>query len=72
MASATSIRRARKRHRCDGYACRGGGVQPGQLYRRHVMFPGDINSSKQPWVFRECAGCCAALGRPLEEARSLP
>ena len=52
--TTTKARTARTRHRCDH--CRKT-VAPGHRYLRHVMFPGDINTSGKPWVSIQCIAC---------------
>ena len=45
---------ARKRHRCEDYLPGYCWIEPGDRYVRAVCFPGDVNSSPQPWVMRLC------------------
>lgn len=62
---------ARKARKCDEYPPCRHGIQPGQLYRRHVAFPGDDGHEygERPWVLEICAGCAADNYRPLTGAR---
>lgn len=57
MATTTKARTARKAHRCDD--CRRRAIAPGHRYLRHVLFPGDINTSGKPWTSIECVACAA-------------
>lgn len=66
-----TIRRAIKVHRCDvTYAGVQHTIHPGQLYRRTVRFPDDINSSGRPWTYRVCADCADYVGKPIPGALS--
>lgn len=60
---ATSIPTARKPHRCGNYPCRGG-IAPGELYVRHVAFPGDDGNEEgtRPWVIKQCLTCADSGG----------
>jgi len=66
MSATASIRTARKGHSCSTHenyvGCRGR-IEPGEKYRRAVLFPGDINSGTVPWVLNECQSCAEYHGR---------
>lgn len=50
--------RARKYRYCNGETwAHDVRIQPGDLYVRSVMFPGDINFSGRPWVHALCSAC---------------
>lgn len=70
MTTTAKIVTARKAHRCDAThdaswfrAC-SGQIKPGERYVRMVCFPGDINTSRAPWVMRACPGCASGYAGP--------
>jgi hypothetical protein len=66
MSTAVRVVRARKNHRCPNYCDNGkpGTIQPGQLYLRHVAFPGDSDIGNEGfWVLPECRPCAEERGR---------
>lgn len=58
-----SLHRARKQHECESYRCEQS-IEPGDLYVRHVAFPGDEGHEEgdRPWVMRECTVCADRQG----------
>lgn len=59
-------RRARRRifADCCSYQTNGTYIEPGQVYLRHVLFPGnDIWNNRVPLVQSECADCARQYGR---------
>ena len=71
MAETTAkIVKARKRYACNAAqdaswfrACTGY-IQAGDHYVRMVCFPGDVNSSRVPWVMRACPACATTYVGP--------
>lgn len=53
-----SLHRSRKQRPCESYRC-DELINPGDLYVRHVAFPGDegFEEGDRPWVMRECSAC---------------
>ncbi|MBF6515286.1 hypothetical protein IU421_13445 [Nocardia cyriacigeorgica] len=59
----TTLRRARKRHRCDSCAL-SSAIQPGEHYLEGVVFPGnDYLDVGHPTRFRECRDCAERYDR---------
>ena len=49
--------KARKPHKCEGYRHDGGHISAGDFYYRGVCWPGDVNTSNEPWVIKLCRDC---------------
>jgi len=70
MSTTATVVRARKRYECDAAEdfswCRAcsGWIERGERYVRMVCFPGDINSSRVPWVMRACPRCASSYVGP--------
>jgi hypothetical protein len=63
MSTKTVLRRARKRHRCDGCGL-SSAIQPGARYLEGVAFPGDdAGHPDHPTRYRECRDCAERYGR---------
>lgn len=62
-------RTARKRHFCGGR--RTGSclreIRPSERYLRTAMFPGEFNSSGQPWTAALCPPCAGYYGYPTDQ-----
>lgn len=58
-----SLHRARKQYQCESYRC-DVLIEPGDLYVRHVAFPGDEGHEEgtKPLVMRESAACVNEAG----------
>lgn len=68
-----TVRRARKKHRCDEQ--RTGCpriIQPGDRYREYVVFPGDDDVAivDTPTRMRQCSACAAKTSNPVDGAVS--
>lgn len=62
----TIARRARRRvyADCCSYRTDATYIQPGEVYLRHVLFPGnDVWDNRVPLVQAECATCARRYGR---------
>lgn len=59
-----TLHRARKQYPCESYRC-DAVIEPGDLYVRHVAFPGDEGHEDgvRPLVMRESAACVNKAGR---------
>ncbi len=56
--STVSVRTARKERPCGNYPC-ANSIERGDVYVRHVAFPGDDGHEEgtRPWVIDECSAC---------------
>jgi hypothetical protein len=64
---------ARKSHPCGECLCRRT-IEPGELYVRHVAFPGDDGHEEgtRPWVIRECFACANERGDWVRQYYKVP
>jgi hypothetical protein len=71
--SATTLHRARKTHPCNTYLC-DGEIQPGELYVRYVVFPGDdgYEEGTEPRSMRICGRCVDRNGGCMRERYGVP
>lgn len=68
-----SLHRARKQHPCESYRCPRM-IEPGDLYVRHVAFPGDEGHEEgtRPLVMREAAVCVDEAGSWIRDRYGVP
>lgn len=68
-----SLRRARKAHPCGNYPCTLQ-IEPGELYVRHVAFPGEDGheDGTRPWSIRECVSCADRGGEWVRSHYGVP
>jgi hypothetical protein len=64
----TTLHRARTTHPCGSYRC-DNDIAPGDLYLRHVVFPGQDSHEHgtRPATMRECYPCANSAGEWLRE-----
>lgn len=68
-----SLHRARKQHPCESYRC-DELIEPGDLYVRHVTFPGDEGHEEgtRPLAMREAAVCVDEAGSWIRDRYNVP
>jgi hypothetical protein len=68
-----TLHRARTEKPCGSYRCPNT-IEPGDLYVRHVAFPGEEGHEEgtQPWVLLECAPCVDKHGDWIRERYGVP
>jgi hypothetical protein len=71
--STTTLHKARKTRDCGGYRCERQ-IEAGQLYVRHVAFPGDEGCEEitQPLTMEECVTCADRGGNWVRSYYGVP